>query len=852
MAEMTVKQLADVVGTPVDRLLVQLEEAGVGKSSGDDAVSDDEKVTLLEYLRRSHGRTENGGGSSDANRITLRRKRVSELKVGSSAGKRAVNVEVRGKRTYVKRSVAAEAEQQRVQEIESERERREREQRELEQKRLEAEEARRREEEQKQREREEAEQRAREEEERQRQEAEEQARREEAEKAAAAPQPEPTPAPAEPPPPPPAEGRRRSGRKKKGSRDQARDSHGWDELHVAKDKSGRRRKSGKSQRAAQSQASSRHGFEKPTAPVQREVTVPETITVGELANKMAVKAPQLIKTLMGMGVMATINQSLDQDTALLAVEEMGHKPVPQADSDVEQAMTQELMPEQQGDDRPRPPVITVMGHVDHGKTSLLDYIRRTRVTAGEAGGITQHIGAYHVETPRGTVTFLDTPGHAAFTAMRARGAQCTDIVVLVVAADDGVKPQTIEAIEHARAAGVPIVVAVNKMDKEEADPERVKSELAAKEVVPEDWGGDTIFAPVSALRGEGVDDLLESIVLQAEVLELKAPVDGAAQGVVIEATLEKGRGSVATVLVQSGTLRKGDTLLCGSEFGRVRAMFDEAGQSIESAGPSMPAVVLGLSGTPSAGDEMLVVEDERKARELASFRQQRSRDQRLAQRQAVTGDDIFSQVREDQTKVVNLVVKADVQGSFEALRDSLDKLSGDEVKVKVIGGGVGGINESDVNLALASNAMLVGFNVRADATARRMIDEQGVDVHYYSVIYDLIDNVKARISGMLAPEVREEIIGLAEVKDVFKSPKYGQVAGCLVVDGVVRRNAPIRVLRENVVIYEGELESLRRFKDDASEVRMGTECGIGVRNYNDVKVGDQIEVFERTEHARTI
>jgi len=849
MAEMTVKQLADVVGTPVDRLLEQLEEAGVGKSSGDDAVSDDEKVTLLEHLRRSHGRGDDGG-ASDASKITLRRKRVSELKVGSSAGRRAVNVEVRGKRTYVKRSVAAEAEQQRIQEIESERERREREQREQEQKRLEAEEARRKEEEQRQREREEAEQRAREEEEeRQRREAEEQAKREEEEKASATPEPV---TPAEPPPPPQSEGRRRSGKKRKEPREESRDSHGWDELHVAKDKSGRRRKGGKGQRAAQKEATSKHGFEKPTAPVQREVTVPETISVGDLANKMAVKAPQLIKTLMGMGVMATINQVLDQDTALLAVEEMGHKPVPQADSDVEQAMTEELTPEEKGEEKSRPPVITVMGHVDHGKTSLLDYIRRTKVAAGEAGGITQHIGAYHVDTPRGSLTFLDTPGHAAFTAMRARGAQCTDIVVLVVAADDGVKPQTIEAIEHARAAGVPLVVAVNKMDKDEADPERVKSELAAKEVVPEDWGGDTIFAPVSALKGEGVDDLLDSILLQAEVLELKATSEGFAKGIVIEATLEKGRGPVATVLVQSGTLHKGDTILCGSEFGRVRAMFDEAGETIDTAGPSIPAVVLGLGGTPSAGDDMLAVEDERKARELASFRQQRSRDQRLAQRQAVTGEDIFSQVREDQTKVVNLVVKADVQGSFEALRESLDKLSGDEVRVKVIGGGVGGINESDVNLALASNAMLVGFNVRADSTARRMIDEQGVDVHYYSVIYDLIDNVKARISGMLAPEIREEIIGLAEVKDVFKSPKYGQVAGCLVVDGVVRRSAPIRVLRDNVVIYEGELESLRRFKDDANEVRMGTECGIGVRNYNDVKVGDQIEVFERTEIARTV
>ncbi|MDX1608682.1 MAG: translation initiation factor IF-2 [Halofilum sp. (in: g-proteobacteria)] len=851
MAEVTVKQLAEVVGTPVDRLLVQLEEAGVGKSAGDDVVSDDEKVKLLEHLRRSHGRDDSGSG--EASRITLRRKRVSELKVGSSAGRKAVNVEVRGKRTYVKRSVAAEAEQQRMQEIESERERHEKELREQEQKRLEAEEARRQDEERKRQEREEAERLAQEEEERKRQEAEQQAR-EEAEKASE-PSAEPAPAPAPAEPPPPATDDRRRGAKRgkgKGGRDEKRDRHGWDELHVAKDKSGRRRKKSKTQRAVPVHATSKHGFEKPTAPVQREVGVPETITVGDLANKMAVKAPQLIKTLMGMGVMATINQTLDQDTALLAVEEMGHKPVPQSDSDVEQQMTEEVMPEQTGEATARPPVITVMGHVDHGKTSLLDYIRRTKVTAGEAGGITQHIGAYHVDTPSGTVTFLDTPGHAAFTAMRARGAQATDIVVLVVAADDGVKPQTIEAIQHARAAGVPIVVAVNKMDKEEADPDRVKSELAAQDVIPEDWGGDVQFAPVSAIKGDGVDDLLESILLQSEVLELKAPPDGPARGVVIEATLEKGRGPVATVLVQSGRLRKGDTILCGSEYGRVRAMFDEAGQTIESAGPSMPAVVLGLSAAPAAGDEMIAVEDERKARELAEFRHDRSRDQRLAQRQAASGEDIFSQIREDQTKVVNVLVKADVQGSFEAVRESLEKLSGDEVKVKVIGGGVGGITESDVNLALASNAMLVGFNVRADATSRRMLDEQDIDVHYYSVIYDLIDNVKARISGMLAPEVREEIIGLAEVKDVFKSPKFGQVAGCLVVDGVVRRSAPIRVLRDNVVIYEGELESLRRFKDDVNEVRMGTECGIGVRNYNDVKVGDQIEVFERTEVARSI
>jgi translation initiation factor IF-2 len=878
MAEVTVKQLADVVGTPVERLLEQLSEAGVGKSSAEDSVTDDEKMKLLEYLRSAHGRSGSSGEGGDAGgggRITLRRKRTSELKVGGSGGKKAVNVEVRGRRTYVKRSVAAQAEQERVQELEAERQRREEQLRELEEKRRQAEEERRAEEERQRQEREEAQRKAQEEEERQRREAEEQARREaeereRAEQAESAPaQAETAAASAEPATEAasgsaaPKEARestterarddRKRGGKRRGRREeQSGDPYGRDELHVAKGKSGRRKKQQKTSRAAPVQTSSRHGFEKPTQPVKREVTVPETITVGELAQKMAVKAPELIKTLMQMGVMATINQTLDQETALLVVEEMGHTPVGQSEEDVEEQLAADVIPEQTAEPVVRPPVITVMGHVDHGKTSLLDYVRRTKVTAGEAGGITQHVGAYHVETPSGTVTFLDTPGHAAFTAMRARGAQSTDIVVLVVAADDGVKPQTTEAIQHAKAAGVPVLVAINKMDKPEADPDRVKNELAQHELIPEEWGGETIFAPVSALNGDGVDDLLESILLQAEVLELKAPPEGPARGVVVEATLEKGRGPVATVLVQSGRLHKGDIILCGTEYGRVRAMADEAGEAIESAGPSMPAVVLGLSGAPDAGDDMVVVADERKARELAEYRHERSREQRLAQRQAATAEDIFSQIREDETKVVNAVVKADVQGSFEALRESLEKLSGDEVKVKVIGGGVGGINESDVNLAIASNAMLVGFNVRADSAARKLIDEHDIEVRYHSVIYDVLDQVKAQISGMLEPEVKEEIIGLAEVKEVFKSPKFGQVAGCLVVDGVVRRSAPIRVLRDNVVIYEGDLESLRRFKDDVNEVRMGTECGIGVRNYNDVKPGDQIEVFERTEVARSV
>jgi len=874
MAEVTVKQLAEVVGTPVERLLEQLSEAGVEKSQAEDAVSDDEKMQLLEYLRSGHGRTmstaSSGAGESsgdrasqgsEESRITLRRKRRSELKVGGGSGKKSVDVEVRGRRTYVKRSAAAQEEQQRKEELEAERQRKERELRELEEKRRQAEEAKRQEEERQRQQREEERRQAEEEAARARQASEEPAT--EAPAAPEAPAPEAQPAPEKPKPKGKAKDKeeargrddRKRGGKGRGKRQEAEpepDAEGTGELHVAKGKSGRRKKQQKTSRAAPVQTGAKHGFEKPTQPVKREVSVPDTITVGELAQQMAVKATDLMKTLMQMGVMATINQTLDQETALLVVEEMGHTPVPQSEEDVEEQLAADVIPEQTAEPQPRPPVITVMGHVDHGKTSLLDFIRRARVTVGEAGGITQHVGAYHVQSASGTMTFLDTPGHAAFTAMRARGANCTDIVVLVVAADDGVKPQTTEAIQHARAAGAPVVVAMNKMDKPEADPDRVKNELAQQNLIPEEWGGDTIFASVSAINGEGVDDLLESILLQAEVLEIQAPPEGPARGVVVEATLEKGRGPVATVLVQSGLLNKGDTILCGHEYGRIRAMFNEAGDTIESAGPSMPAVVLGLSGAPEAGDDMVVVADERKARELAEYRYERSREQRLAQRQAATAEDIFSQVREDETKVVNAVVKADVQGSFEALRDSLEKLSGDEVKVRVIGGGVGGINESDVNLALASNAMLVGFNVRADSAARRLVDDHGVEVHYDNVIYDVLDRVKARISGLLEPEVKEEIIGLAEVRDVFKSPKYGQIAGCLVTDGVVRKSAPIRVLRDNVVIYEGELESLRRFQDDVNEVRLGTECGIGVRNYNDVKTGDQIEVFERTEVARTV
>jgi translation initiation factor IF-2 len=564
---------------------------------------------------------------------------------------------------------------------------------------------------------------------------------------------------------------------------------------------------------------------------------------------MAVKANEVIKVMMNMGVMATINQPIDQDTAVLVVEELGHSAVVVKENAIEDELQ---VTDSSHELTSRPPVVTVMGHVDHGKTSLLDYIRRTKVASGEAGGITQHIGAYHVETPKGTITFLDTPGHAAFTAMRARGAQVTDIVILVVAADDGVMPQTAEAIQHARAAEVPIVVAVNKIDKHDKDLDRVKNDLAKHNVIPEEWGGDTQFAYVSAKTGEGIDALLEAVLLQADVLELKAPRDGLAAGVVIESTMEKGRGAVATVLVKRGVLKPGDPIIAGQEFGRVRAMFDETGKAVEEAGPSLPVVVLGLSGAPNAGDDLLVVESERKAREVALYRQGKFRDTKLAKQGPAKFEDMMSQMGDGKTASVQIVLKADVQGSAEALRDALTKLSTEEVSVKVVSSGVGGITESDVTLAQASNARIIGFNVRADSSARNMIKESGIDVRYYSVIYEAIDDVRSALSGMLAPEVKEQIVGLAEVRDVFRSSKFGTVAGCIVVDGYVRRNNPIRVLRENVVIFEGALESLRRFKDDVNEVRAGTECGIAVQNYNDVRVGDQIECFARIEVARTV
>ncbi|MFZ4077276.1 MAG: translation initiation factor IF-2 [Legionellaceae bacterium] len=621
--------------------------------------------------------------------------------------------------------------------------------------------------------------------------------------------------------------------------------------HARRHKAKKRRGFDKSDKYREAEESLTHEFAMPTTPVVREVLVPETITVAELAKRMSVKVTEVIKVMMGLGAMATINQVIDQETAIIVVEEMGHTARAFQENAIELQLQDSRLPDS-GVKEARAPVVTIMGHVDHGKTSLLDYIRRTKVAAGEAGGITQHIGAYHVETPKGTITFLDTPGHAAFTAMRARGAGATDLVVLIVAADDGVKPQTIEAVQHAKAAKVPIIVAVNKMDKPGADPERVMNELANYDVIPEAWGGDAMFAHISAKTGEGVDALLDAILLQSEVLELTAHQNSSAKGVVIESRLDKGRGPVATILVQNGTLRKGDVLLAGFQYGRVRALVNDQGVLVDSVGPSIPVEVLGLSGIPHAGDEAIVVADEKRAREVALFRQGKFRDVKLARRQKTSLEGIFENMAATGLKTLNIVLKADVQGSIEAISDALVKLSNDEVNVAIIGTGVGGITESDVHLAIASNALLIGFNVRADSGAKRLAETESVSLYYYSVIYDIIDQVKAALSGMLAPTFKEQIVGIAEVRDVFRSPKLGAIAGCMVTEGQIRRNNPIRVLRDNIVIYEGSLESLRRFKDDVSEVRQGFECGIGVKNYNDVKPGDLIEVFETIEIKRNL
>jgi len=846
MSKVTVEQLAEVLGVDVTKLISQLNQAGISASAGSDQVSNDDKKVLLAHLRASHGKSDND--ATAPKKVTLKRKTVSELRVsgtGPRAATRTVNVEVRKKRTYVKREVVQE-------QMGVEYSDREEAKKILEESRaVRADEERKREESQEKiRALKEAEERKSLEEqerqaaeEKQRRDAEDKTRIEAKERADAE-----------------KEKRREDERARKADEDKWRrekekDSsatrYGRKELHVADGATARRRKPGKRSKPSTS-GPSEHGFSRPTAPVLREIAVPEAITVADLAKLMAIKAGEVIKTLMRMGMMVTINQSLDQDTAILVVEEMGHAAKAAEAKDVEQDLITQEDDVISGEEVPRPPVVTVMGHVDHGKTSLLDYIRNSQVASGEAGGITQHIGAYHVDTPRGIITFLDTPGHAAFTSMRARGAKATDIVILVVAADDGVMPQTKEAIQHARAAKVPIIVAINKIDRPEADIEKVKSELSAQEVIAEDWGGSDIFVKVSAKTGEGVSDLLDAILLQAEVLELKAVSDARAKGVVIESSLDKGRGPVATLLVQQGTLHRGDMILAGQEYGRVRAMFNEKGEPIESAGPSMPVEVLGLSGVPQAGDEMMSVINERKAKEAAAQRTDRTRESRLARQQAANLQNLFESMGKDQQLSVNLLIRADVQGSAEALRESLVKLSNEVVQVNIVASGVGAITESDAALAQASNAIIIGFNVRADNSARKLIQENELDLHYYSVIYDAIDEVTKAINGLLGTEVKEQIIGLAEVKDVFRSSRLGAIAGCLVVEGIVRRRLPIRVLRDNVVIFEGELESLRRFKDEANEVQSGTECGIGVKQYNDVQPGDQIECFERIEVARTL
>ncbi|MDH3846485.1 MAG: translation initiation factor IF-2 [Gammaproteobacteria bacterium] len=844
MADVTVAQFAEVLKVPVEKLLSQLDEAGIEVGSSEDTLSDDAKLELLTYLRRSHGQADTPAGDAAPRRITLKRKSQSELRLSGAQGRsRTVNVEVRRKRTYIKRDVLEKQAQQEQEELDRQRreeeERVEAEQREVERLQAEKETAARLEEEKRQ------------EEEKARIDAEEEARKAAEQAAVVQAEEKSRLEKAE------QDARERRAKEKekekvKGKAQRPETRYGRKELHVAGDKSGRRkRKTPMRRRPVSMGGDSQHGFERPTAPVVREIEIPESIAVSELAQRMAIKGNEVVKVLFNMGAMVTINQVIDQDTATLVVEEFGHvaKPIA-AEAIDEKLLADELV--ETGEEVSRPPVVTIMGHVDHGKTSLLDYIRRTHVADAEAGGITQHIGAYSVKTQKGRVSFLDTPGHAAFTAMRARGAQATDIVVLVVAADDGVMPQTIEAIEHAKAAGVPLVIAVNKIDRENADPDRVRNELAQHEIIPEDWGGEHLFVHVSAKTGEGVDSLLDAILLQAEVMDLKAVEDGPARGLVIESSLEKGRGAVATLLVQSGTLKQGDMIIAGEEYGRIRNMFDETQQSIESAGPSSPAVVLGLGKTPNAGDDFMAVKNERKAREAAEFRRAKTRETKLAQQQASKLEDMFSQMRDAEADTISVIIKSDVHGSAEALRDALTKLSTDEVKVKVLSSGVGGITETDATLAAASNAVIIGFNVRADAAARTAIKESGVDVRYYSIIYEAIDDVKAALSGMLSPEIREQIVGLAQVKEVFSSPKFGDIAGCIVTEGLVKRSNPIRVLRENVVIYEGELESLRRFKDDVNEVRSGTECGIGVKNYADVRVGDQIECYERIEVARTL
>ncbi|MCL1146085.1 translation initiation factor IF-2 [Shewanella sp. 10N.261.52.F9] len=896
MADTTVDKLAKEVGKSADRLVEQFSQAGIKKSASD-TVSESEKQQLLDFLKKQHG------GDAAPQKMTLQRKSVSTLSVAGSGGQsKDVKVEVRKKRTFVKRDEAAEAElaAAKAEEAKAAAEAEAKAKAEVEAKAkadAEAKAKAKAEAEAKAKAKVQTEKPAVESAEDKAAKAEEAKLVAAQEAAAKAKADEEAAATAEVARRLAEENEKRWAEEEKARKEAEKsvDHHvttstearaAEDTADANAEKRGRRprkpsanagnnananagagKPGGKGKRAKDNRRDNRnsrntrnnrsvapesmdHAFTKPAAVVKADVSIGETVSVSELASKMSIKATEIIKQMMKMGSMVTINQVLDQETAQLVAEEMGHKVVLTRENELEH----QVLADRNGDVKvePRAPVVTIMGHVDHGKTSLLDYIRRAKVASGEAGGITQHIGAYHVETDNGMITFLDTPGHAAFTAMRARGAKATDIVILVVAADDGVMPQTIEAIQHAKAGGVPLIVAVNKIDKPEADPDRVKSELSQHGVMSEDWGGNNMFVHVSAKAGTGIDELLEGILLEAEVLELKAVREGMAAGVVVESKLDKGRGPVATVLVQEGTLKQGDIVLCGLEYGKVRAMKDENGKSITEAGPSIPVEILGLSGVPSAGDEATVVRDERKAREVALYRQGKFRDVKLARQQKSKLENMFANMVEGEVQELNLVLKADVQGSLEAIADSLEKLSTDEVKVNIIARGVGGLTETDATLAAASNAIMVGFNVRADAQARKVVDSESVDLRYYSIIYQLIDEVRDAMSGMLAPEFKQEIIGLAEVRDVFKSPKIGAIAGCMVTEGTIKRSAPIRVLRDNVVIYEGELESLRRFKDDVNDVRNGMECGIGVKNYNDVRVGDQIEVFETVEIARTL
>ena len=813
MAAIKLQQFAEQIGITSSKLVQQLAAAGITEKGADDLLSDQEKEQLLSYLR--------GGGKAetpnDRPKITLSRKSTSSVRQASRTGpSRTVHVEVRKRRTYVRRGdlqrqqeeakKAAEAEEAARQAAEAEKEAKAA---------AEAEAVR--------------------------------AAQEVEQEQAALSEPVTSTVVELPPDDRKAAIKRDEKLKKKKGKGADREK-----LHVAAGRGGRRKPKRKVVKPGKitSATAGQHAFERPTVPVVHEVRVPETITIAELAQAMSVKAAEVIKALMDMGTMVTINQVLDQDTGILVVEEIGHRAIAVDAEDPEDYLIG--VEEETRTQTRRAPVVTIMGHVDHGKTSLLDYLRKTHVASGEAGGITQHIGAYRVDTKHGPIAFLDTPGHEAFSSMRARGAKVTDIVILVVAADDGVKPQTVEAIHHARNAGVTVIVAINKIDKENADPERVKQELAKHEVIPESWGGDVLTNNISAVTGEGIDELLESVALQAEILDLRAPVDGLASGVVVEARLDKGRGAVTTVLVQKGTLKKGDILLVGREFGRVRAMTDDQGRTIREAGPSHPIEIQGLGGVPNSGDDAAVVSNERKAREIAMYRQGKLRESKLAKQQKAKLENIFKQMDEAETRTLNLIIKADVHGSVEALTESLEKLSRDEVRVTVVHGMVGGINESDVNLAAASDAIIIGFNVRADATARRLIESEGIDVHYYDVIYDVVEEVKAGLLGLLSPVIKEEAVGLADVRDVFRVSKIGAIAGCLMMEGEVRRGLPVRVLRDNVVIFDGQIDSLRRFKEDVGEVKAGVECGIGVRNYNDIKVGDQIEIYQKVEQRPTL